>query len=337
MTEPFISVILPAFNRREFVRDAVASVLGQTLPRSEYELIVIKNFDEPEVDGLGGRPGVKLLWDDSPALGTMLLKAIEASAGQVVSFLDDDDQFEPDKLSRIARLFRDDPMLTFVHDSIVAVDRLGHPIPDWDRIRAPLKVSFSVKSAAERRAKTPEFFRHGSNVNLSAMSVRISLIRAVADRFRRVHASPDIFVFFAALANEGCLWIEKDSLTRYRFHSSWSHAQVEKGRGPFEAERLVREVETAGLIREMTRGTPAEIPALGYVTEARFQYYLMVAEAPPPRWAEYVELFRAAWARRQPYLADRALWALAKRVAPQWTTRRYHHHSHARQSQVIAP
>ncbi|EQD38611.1 glycosyl transferase, family 2 [mine drainage metagenome] len=337
MTKAFISVVIPAFDRREFLRDAVASVFGQTLPRSDFELVVIKNFDEPDVDALRGTPGMKILWDDSPALGAMLLKAIEASEGEIVCFLDDDDLFEPDKLDRIARLFREDPTRTFVHDSILAVDRLGNPIPGWDRIRPQPTISYSVASAVDRRAKTPEFFRCGSNVNLSAMSVRNSLLRKVADRLRRVHTSPDIFVFFASLASEGSLWIERERLTRYRFHSSWSHAQVEEGRWAFEAQRLIQEVETADLIREMTRGTPAEIPALGYVAEARFQYYMMVPEAPPPRWGQYIELVRAAWARRQPYLVDRLLWALAKRVAPQSTTRRYHRRSHARHSQLLAP
>lgn len=337
MSEPLISVVVAAFDRREFVRDAVRSVLAQSLRRAEYELVVIKNFDDPEVDALRGEAGVKILRDESPAVGAMLLEALDATEGEVVCFLDDDDLFEPTKLERIARLFREDPSLVFVHDSILPVDRRGTPIPGGERIRAQPTASYAVATAADRRGRASAFFRYGSNVNLSAMSIRASLLRGEANRFRRVHASPDIFVFFAALASRGTLWIERDQLTRYRFHSSWSHAQVDAGRGSFEAQRLVHEVETAELIAAMTEGTPARPAALGYVTEARFQYYLMVPRAASPTWRQYLDLGRAAWVRRQPYLADRAFWALSKRIAPTWTTQKYHERSHQRQFRMLAP
>ncbi|HUZ79323.1 MAG TPA: glycosyltransferase family 2 protein [Thermoplasmata archaeon] len=337
MTEAFISVIIPAFDRREFLEGAVASVLAQSLPRSDYEMVVIKNFAHPAVDARRDEPGTKILWDDSPAIGAMLARAIDACEGEIVCFLDDDDQFEPDKLCRIARLFREDPRRTFVHDAIAPMDRRGHSLPDWGRFRTQPTVSYSVTNASERRARTPDFFRNGVSVNLSAMSVRTSLLRAVADRFRQVDASPDIFVFFAALASEGTLWIEAHRLTRYRFHSSASHAEIDEGGWASEAQRLAREERTVELVEEMTQGKPAETAGRGYVAEARFQFYLTVPGAPPPSWGQFAELLRAARVRRQAYLASRALWALAKRMAPQWTTRAYHRHSHARHAPVRAP
>ncbi len=337
MTKALISVVIPAFNRREFLRDAVASVLGQTLPRSDFELVVIKNFEEPDVDARRDEPGTKILWDDSLAIGAMLTRALDVCEGEVVCFLDDDDQFEPDKLSRIARLFREDPRRTFVHDAIAPMDRLGHVLPDWGRLRTQPRVSYSVTSASERSTRTPDFFRNGVSVNLSAMSVRTSLLRTVADRFRQVEASPDIFVFFAALASEGTLWIEARRLTRYRFHSSASHAEIDEGGWVSEARRLAREERTVELVEEMTRGKPAETAGRGYAAEARFQCYLMVPGAPPPSWGQFAELLRAAWARRQAYLASRALWALAKRMAPRWATQAYHRRSHDRHSPGGAP
>jgi len=40
---PFISVIITAHNRRELLLEAVNSALNQTLPKDEYEIIVVKN------------------------------------------------------------------------------------------------------------------------------------------------------------------------------------------------------------------------------------------------------------------------------------------------------
>jgi glycosyltransferase involved in cell wall biosynthesis len=54
---PFISVIITAHNRREFLLDAVNSALNQTLPKDEYEIIIVKNFSEYDdiLKNLGSR------------------------------------------------------------------------------------------------------------------------------------------------------------------------------------------------------------------------------------------------------------------------------------------
>jgi glycosyltransferase involved in cell wall biosynthesis len=41
MSDPLISVITVAYNRREFIIEAVKNVTNQTLPKDEYELIVV--------------------------------------------------------------------------------------------------------------------------------------------------------------------------------------------------------------------------------------------------------------------------------------------------------
>ena len=48
--KPFISVIVTAYNRKEFLLQAVSSALRQTLPREYYEVIVVKNFEDEEID-----------------------------------------------------------------------------------------------------------------------------------------------------------------------------------------------------------------------------------------------------------------------------------------------
>jgi len=46
----FISVIITAHNRRRFLLEAVNSALNQTLPKDEYEIIVVKNFEDERID-----------------------------------------------------------------------------------------------------------------------------------------------------------------------------------------------------------------------------------------------------------------------------------------------
>ncbi|MEM4058718.1 MAG: glycosyltransferase [Thermoplasmata archaeon] len=46
----YISVIITAHDRRDFIRDSIQSALNQTLEKSLYELIDIKNFYDENID-----------------------------------------------------------------------------------------------------------------------------------------------------------------------------------------------------------------------------------------------------------------------------------------------
>ncbi len=50
MENPFISVIITAYNRKEFILEALQSAVNQTLKRDKYEIICIKNFKDAKID-----------------------------------------------------------------------------------------------------------------------------------------------------------------------------------------------------------------------------------------------------------------------------------------------
>lgn len=45
MEKPFISVIVTAYNRKQFILEALNSIVNQTLSKDKYEVIVTKNFE----------------------------------------------------------------------------------------------------------------------------------------------------------------------------------------------------------------------------------------------------------------------------------------------------
>ena len=47
---PYISVIITAYNRKEFLLNAIKSAINQTLDKKYYEIIVIKNFEDKNID-----------------------------------------------------------------------------------------------------------------------------------------------------------------------------------------------------------------------------------------------------------------------------------------------
>jgi len=91
--QPYISVIVTAYNRRRYLPFALKSLEAQTLPRDKFEVIVVKNFEDRESDDIISRNGWKDLYEDSTYHGRKILAGLEESKGDVITFLEDDDMY----------------------------------------------------------------------------------------------------------------------------------------------------------------------------------------------------------------------------------------------------
>jgi len=102
---PFISVVIPTFNRARQVQAALKSVLAQTYP--EFEAIVV---DDGSTDGTdesikqivrlqGGNGGqVRYFFQPNQGQSAARNKGIDEARGEWVAFLDSDDVWLPEKL-----------------------------------------------------------------------------------------------------------------------------------------------------------------------------------------------------------------------------------------------
>ena len=59
MDQPYISVIVTAYNRRKYLPFALRSLEAQTLLRDNFEVIIVKNFDDKESDSIISRERVE--------------------------------------------------------------------------------------------------------------------------------------------------------------------------------------------------------------------------------------------------------------------------------------
>jgi len=106
-----VSVVVPTHDRKEFLEDSVESVLQQTYP--ELELIVV---DGGSTDGtlefLGSIADERLrvVAHDHPlGLGAARNAGLEASSGEYVVFLDDDDRLLEGAIAALVEAIRDRP------------------------------------------------------------------------------------------------------------------------------------------------------------------------------------------------------------------------------------
>jgi glycosyltransferase involved in cell wall biosynthesis len=99
------SIIIISYKRKEFIKEAVNSVLNQDIDRNKYEIIVVKDFYDSRIDEFLFRTCDLVINHQSETNGEKWTKGLTSSRGKVICFLDDDDLFHISKLSRILEVY----------------------------------------------------------------------------------------------------------------------------------------------------------------------------------------------------------------------------------------
>lgn len=127
-----MSVILPTFDRPQYLRPAIESVYAQTF--ADWELIIADDGSSAETrSGLRGLtasdPRVRILWlphAGNPARARNA--AIEAASGRYLAFLDSDDVWAPSKLEKQLAALRRHPGRRWSYTASDRIDQEGRPL-----------------------------------------------------------------------------------------------------------------------------------------------------------------------------------------------------------------
>lgn len=116
---PAITVILPLYNRRATIGRAVESVLRQTL--ADFEFLIVDDAstdDSVAIVESYGDPRIRVLRQaTNQHAAAARNRAIEECRTELISFLDSDDEFFPDKLAFVVDYFGRHPEADALLDS----------------------------------------------------------------------------------------------------------------------------------------------------------------------------------------------------------------------------
>jgi glycosyltransferase involved in cell wall biosynthesis len=219
---PFISVIITAHNRREFLLEAVNSALNQTLPKDEYEIIVVKNFEDERIDRFLEEHNVKNIVMKEEPLGAKIARGVEESKGEVISLLDDDDLWLPQKLEKVKQVFKDENVMYYHNNRYnfygsLSIDSLIDNIKSNKDSGKLLKLTI--------RDMNKSLSPPGNN---SSITVRKKIFSKNAlDKIKNVYLAVDALLFYLAYCNNGYFVFDDQILTLRRVHTTnYSAARI---------------------------------------------------------------------------------------------------------------
>jgi len=218
MKRPLISVIITTYNRREFIRDAVNSIISSTLPEDEYEIIVVKNFKDENVDSIVEKTGGKSIIANLVTIGAMIALGINAARGDIVTFLDDD-MYLPNRLSIIKRIFKSIHSLIYYHNNVITINETGSIIRD-KLVESTNIYNSIIAYNYEDKLDVLKRYGLGLGLRLSSIAVKGSFIKRWVNIIKYFPELQDAIVFLLALIDEGAIIHDPRPLTYYRVSST---------------------------------------------------------------------------------------------------------------------
>lgn len=211
-----VSIIIPAYNRADFVGLAIRSALNQI--ELDLEVIVV---DDGSTDGTGEvvrgiqDPRLKYIYQANQGKGGAINRGAAESKGEYIGKLDSDDWYLEDSIKGLARRLDETPKLGVAAGGYHIVDQAGKQIQDvspWIT-RPNLDVATWIQ---------------GCPVLWQGALVRRSWFEKVGGVDPRI-SGPDDWDFGIRLALAGCpmTWV-KSTIFNYRVHAGMSNRQVSR-------------------------------------------------------------------------------------------------------------
>ena len=243
-----VSVVLPTWNRVEYLRATIDSVLGQSV--GIRELIIADDGSDPAarmvLKEYAALARVRVLWREhcgNP--GTVRNAAIHAASGKYIAFADSDDVWHAEKLARQFAALAGRPECRWSFTSWSCIDARGLAVasPDIPTRRAPARPLIESLAIFAVRVPLP-----------SVLAERTLLLEAgLFDESFGCYADYDLWVRLAAISDAAAL---SDPLVAVRLHdrhfSRGAASSTTSGRHRFAGHAL-RHVRTPRIRSQLQR------------------------------------------------------------------------------------
>lgn len=242
---PLISVVIPTYNRKQIVLEAIKSALQQQ-PKN-YEVIVV---DDGSTDGTDSyleslKLPIRIIRKENGGVSTARNLGIKQSAGKLIAFLDSDDLWLPGILKAQSNYLESHPVIPLVYvDQFIELK--GKRI-DVTR--------FTMKKLTHQEMSRFDLpgFAQSPPIHISSVLVRKSILDEVGyfNEHLKIHEDTDMWNRISEKYELG--YIEKP-LTVFRWEADQEHLLKPSARKEFmsEGRKYMKLYEDRRKNRELT-------------------------------------------------------------------------------------
>ena len=234
MNRPIVSVVVPVYNKRDYVEQTINSVLLQEL--EDLEIIIVDDGStDDSLDVIGKFSDDRIQVFTQPNSGVERARnfGFSKSVGSLIVFLDGDDLMNSNRLIHQLQLFNSNEDLVLVGTWANVIDQAGNVIGS---IRPP---------TSNNALQIAHLFRN-QFVNSSVMVKRTALENSMVFDESRGKRFAEDYDLWLRVSKSGLIANIPEELTAYRrFNESRSQS---KGRSPLESARDI----SAGWLHQNT-------------------------------------------------------------------------------------
>jgi glycosyltransferase involved in cell wall biosynthesis len=213
-----VSVIIPTFNRAAMVGDAIESALRQTYARKEIIVVDDGSVDETAAVLAGFGDRIRVIRQSNAGAGAARNRAIDAARGELIAFLDSDDEWFDFKLELQVSVLQAMPQIDFLFTEFVVHRSSGEVLHGGARRWHDNQIDWQTLFASHQRFSSlgapslpaiPDFTIYSGSLYRHLLKHYLilpttAIVRAAAlDQVTRFAEGPIVFEdweFFARLA-----------------------------------------------------------------------------------------------------------------------------------------
>lgn len=168
-----VTAAITTYNRAAFLPRTLESVFAQSRPADEVLVVDDGSTDDTAavLADYGGR--IRVVRQENGGRSAARNTAVLEARGDLISFLDSDDRWLPDKLARQAPVFEQQPRVGLVHGHVDLIDKDDRVLPE------ETERHHRLFSAAHRNGATYAGYAFDCRCFSSALTARVEALRGI--------------------------------------------------------------------------------------------------------------------------------------------------------------